>query len=117
MNLSNIQEFMKKYIFVLDAIKLLAMLASGKRVQGALFIDQNTGRLTFKPYYSRGLHGENDVLVKTLEHGWVKESAKRIKVYESMPKDIGTARMMSTLDREMKVAKEALIDRELIEFI
>ena len=117
MNLSNIQEIMKKYIFVLDAIKLLAMLASGKRVQGALFIDQNTGRLTFKPYYSRGLHGANDVLIKTLEHGWVKESPKRIKVYDSIPKEIGTARMMSTLDREMKVAKDALIDRELIEFI
>ena len=114
---SQTTQFMKKYIFVLDAIKLLAMLACGKRVQGVLFIDQNTGRLTFKPYYSRGHHGENDVLVKTLEHGWVKESPKRIKVYESMPKDIGTARMMSTLDREMKVAKEALIDRELIEFI
>ncbi len=108
---------MKKYIFVLDAIKLLAMLASGKRVQGALFIDQNTGRLTFKPYYSRGHHGENDVLVKTLEHGWVKESPKRIKVFDSLPKDIGTARMMSALDREMKVAKEALIDREIFDLV
>ena len=108
---------MKKYIIVLDAIKLLAMLACGKRVQGVLYIDQDTGRLTFKPYYTRGIHGANDILVKTLEHGWVKESSKRIKVYESLPKEIGTVRMMSTLDREMKVAKEALIDRELIEFI
>ena len=107
---------MKKYIFVLDAIKLLAMLARGKRVQGTLYIDQNTGSLTFKPYYERGKHAK-EVLVKKLEHGWVKESPKRIKVYDSIPKEIGTARMMSVLDREMKVAKEALIDRELIDFV
>lgn len=117
MNLSNIQATMKKYIFLLDAIKLLAMLASGKRVQGVIFIDQNTGRLTFKPYYSRSLHGENDVLVKVLEHGWVKESPKRIKVYDSLPKKVGTVRMMSILDREMKEVKETLIDRELIELV
>jgi hypothetical protein len=52
-----------------------------------------------------------------LEHGWVKESAERIKVYESIPKNLGTARVMAVLDRESDEVKEALIDREIIEFV
>ena len=33
---------MKKYIFVLNAIELLAQLMNGKRVKGVLYLDQNT---------------------------------------------------------------------------
>ena len=43
---------MKKYIFVLDAIKLLAMLADGKRIEGVLYMDEY-GKPTFKPYYRK----------------------------------------------------------------
>ena len=107
---------MKKYIFVLNAIELMALLLSGKRIEGALYIDKGTGRLTFKAYLRhRILH--KDKLVKRLEHGWVKESPRRIKVYESIPKDLGTARMIGVLERETKEAKNALIDRELIESV
>ena len=107
---------MKKYIFLLDAIELISKLYTGRRVQGVLFLDENTGKLTFKPYYSRGLHRAKDWLIRRLEHGWVKESAERIKVYESIPKQLGTARVMGIIDRETKEAKDALIDREIIEF-
>ena len=41
---------MKKYVFVLNAVELLGRLMNGKRVEGVLFIDENTGRLTFKAY-------------------------------------------------------------------
>ena len=42
---------MKKYIFVLNAIELLAQLMNGKRVKGVLYLVQNTGKLTFKAYH------------------------------------------------------------------
>ena len=41
---------MKKFVFVLNAIELLALLMNGKRVEGVLYIDQDTGVLTFKAY-------------------------------------------------------------------
>ena len=44
------ESIMKKYIFVLNAIELLAQLMNGKRVEGVLYLDQNTGKLTFKAY-------------------------------------------------------------------
>ena len=43
---------MKKYIFVLDAIRLLAMLMDGKRVEGVLYMDEY-GKPTFKPYFRK----------------------------------------------------------------
>ena len=109
---------MKKYVFVMNAIELLQRLVSGKRVEGVLYVDGDTGRLTFKAYNRTCLKRRaKDRLIRLLEHGWVKESAERIKIYESIPKNLGTARVMAVLDRESDEVKEALIDREIIEFV
>ena len=113
---------MKKYIFVLNAIELLEKLMDGKRVEGVLFMDQNTGKLTFRAYNraSRepGYVRPKDQLVKKLPWGWVKESLERIKVFGSFPKDMGTATVMGQLEEHAHDAKNALIERELdlIEF-
>ena len=57
-----------------------------------------------------------DKLIKKLPWGWVKKSTKRIKVYGSFPQEVGTARVMGLLDEHTHEAKEALIEREIIEF-
>ena len=109
---------MRKYIFVLNAIELLNKLMNGKRVEGVLFMDENTGRLTFKAYNRKPQVRQKDRMVKKLPWGWVKESLERIKVFGSFPKNMGTARMMGLLEEHAHDAKNALIDRELelIEF-
>ena len=114
---SQIRQVMKKYIFVLNALELMSKLYVGKRVEGVLYVDQNTGRLTFKAYQRQPRKREKDQLVKKLPWGWVKESAKKLKVFGSFPKDMGTARVMGLLDEHTREAKNALIDRELIEFM
>ena len=113
-----IRQVMKKYIFVLNAIELLKQLLNGKRVEGVLYLDENTGRLTFKAYNRQPRVREKDRLVKKLPWGWVKESLERIKVFGSFPKDMGTAQVMGLLEEHTRDAKNALIDRELdvIEF-
>ena len=109
---------MKRYIFVLNAIELMNQLMNGKRVEGALYMDQNTGRLTFKAYNRQSRVREKDRMVKKLPWGWVKESMERVKVYGSFPKEYSTAQVMGLLDEHTKDAKNALIERELdvIEF-
>ena len=114
---SQIRQVMKKYIFVLNALELMSKLYVGKRVEGVLYVDQNTGRLTFKAYNRQSHKREKDQLVKKLPWGWVKESAKKLKVFGSFPKDMGTARVMGLVDEHARDAKNALIDRELIEFM
>ena len=109
---------MKKYIFVLNAIELMTKLYVGKRVEGVLFMDENTGRLTFKAYNRQPKKREKDVLVKKLPWGWVKESVMRLKVFGSFPKDLGTARVMGLMEEHTHDAKNVMIERELdlIEF-
>ena len=105
----------KKYIEFSEEI--LTSLAEGKYVQGALYRDEVTGKITFKAYNRKPRVRLKYRIIRYLEHGWVKESANRIKVYESIPKDIGTARVMNVLEREAKEVKNALIEYELIEFV
>ena len=110
---------MKKFIFVMNAIELLSRLSDGKRVEGVLYMDEDTGRLTFKAY-NRKAHRrrEKDCLVKKLPWGWVKTSLERVKVLGSFPKDMGTAAIIGLLEDNTNDAKNALIERELdmIEF-
>jgi hypothetical protein len=109
---------MKKYIFVMDALELMTKLFVGKRVEGVLYMDENTGRLTFKAYNRQPRKRDKERMVKKLPWGWVKETMERIKVFGSFPKEVGTARVMGLLEEHTKEAKNALIDRELdlIEF-
>ena len=115
---SQIRQVMKKYIFVLNAINVMAKLLKEKRVEGVLFMDENTGKITFKAYNRQPRVRKKDRLVKKLPWGWVKESIERVKVYGSFPKEYSTAQVMGLLDEHTKDAKNALIDRELdiIEF-
>jgi len=109
---------MKKYILVLNAINVTAKLLKEKRVEGVLFLDENTGKLTFKAYNRQPRVREKDHLVKKLPWGWVKESMERIKVFGSFPKEYSTAQVMGMLDEHTKDAKNALVEKELdlIEF-
>ena len=64
-----------------------------------------------------GGNNRKDKLIKKLPWGWVKESMKNIKVHGSFPKDFGTAKVMDMLDEHNRDAKDALFDRELINFV
>ena len=103
---------MKKYIEI--PFEALDRLVEGKTVEGSLHRDEWTGKITFRAYNRKPrIKRKRDRLIALLEHGWVKESTDRIKVYESVPKELGTPRVMTILDREHKAAKDALIDREI----
>lgn len=107
---------MKKFVFILSAIELIDKLVNGKRVKGVLYIDEDTGKLTFKAYHCQPRVREKDRMVKKLPWGWVKESLERIKVFGSFPKDMGPAEVMGMLEENTHDAKNAIIEREIIEF-
>ena len=108
---------MKKFVFVLNAIELLAQLMNGKRVEGVLYIDQDTGVLTFKAYNRQPRIREKDRLVKKLPWGWVKESLLRVKRYSSLPKELTLPEKLAILDEENEQAKNALIENYIIESV
>jgi hypothetical protein len=103
----------KKYIEIPEEV--LVALAEGKYVEGSLHRDKDTCRIVFNVYNRKPRKRLRDIIIRYLEHGWVKESAERIKIYESIPKVLGTAHINGILDRDIKTAKDALITREIIE--
>ena len=107
---------MKKYIFIMDVLNIIAGLKNGKRIEGVLYMDKDTGMPTFKAY-NRKPKGSRpkDKLLCYLEHGWVKESAQRIKVFESLPKRIGTTDMIAALERETGMAENVIVERDFFE--
>ena len=112
------RKIMKKYIFILNCLELMAILMTGKRVEGVLYIDENTGRLTFKAYNRQPRVRDKDRLLKKLPWGWIKESMERIKVFGSFPKDFCMAQIIELLNEHNQDAKNALVEKELdsIEF-
>ena len=105
---------MKKYVFIAKANEVMNRIAKGKHIEGTLFKDKTTGRLTFKPYNRQTTSREPDSLIKKLPWGWVKESMERIRVHGSFPKNMGTAAIIWHLDDNTIQAKNALIERELL---
>ena len=97
----------------MNAINVMDKLFNNKRVEGVLFLDENTGRLSFKAYNRLPRIRQKDELVKKLPWGWVRESLERIKVFGSFPKDYGTVSIMGLLEEQLQDAKNALIEREL----
>ena len=105
---------MRKYIFILNAIIVMAKLLEGKRVEGVLYIDQDTGKLTFKAY-NRQPRDRHERVVCQLENGWLKESPQRYKFYNSVKKDLGRRLVDVVMHRELNKAMQALEIEEILD--
>ena len=105
---------MRKYIFVLNAIELLKQLLNGKRVEGVLYLDQDTGKLTFKAY-NRQPRDRHERVVCQLENGWLKESPQRYKFYNSVRKDLGRRMVDVVMHRELNAAMQVLEVEEILD--
>ena len=105
---------MRKYIWILNALELMTKLIVGKRVEGVLYMDEETGRLTFKAY-NRQPRDRHERVVCQLENGWLKESPQRYKFYNSVRKDLGRRVVDVVMHRELKTAMQTLEIEEILD--
>ena len=103
----------KKFIEIPEAA--LVRIDNNQYAHGSLHRDPETGKIVFNLHKQR--IRKKDKLIRSLEHGWVKESPARYKFFESIPKRIGMPSVIGVLERDAKVAKETLIDHEIINLI
>ena len=108
---------MRKNVYVLNAIELMNQLMNGKRVEGVLYIDQDTGKLTFKAYNRLPRKRQKDELLKKTPWGWLKASIERVKRYSSVPKDLSLEEKLAIFDEENELVKQALIENYIIESV
>ena len=107
-------KIMRKYIFILNAINVMAKLLKDKRVEGVLYLDQDTGKITFKAY-NRQPRDRHERVVCQLENGWLKESPKRYKFYNSVRKDLGRRLVDVVMHRELNAAMQVLEIEEMLD--
>ena len=105
---------MRKYIWILNALELMTKVIAGKRVEGVLYMDEETGRLTFKAY-NRQPRDRHEQVVCHLENGWLKESPRRYKFYTSAKKALGRRLVDVVMHRELKQAMSVLEIEEIMD--
>lgn len=102
-----------KKIIIKNEQEIMNALMTGRIVEGRLvLVRTNDGQMTieFKAYNRKPKKRSKDRLVCYLEHGWVKESPERIKVFESLPKRLGGLKMAEALDREIDTVADLLLE-------
>jgi hypothetical protein len=107
----------KKYVEMPEEI--LVRISEGKSVQGGMQKDVHTGRIVFNPHnlirYNPDYQRPPKRLICQLDFGTLKESPKRYIIHDSVPKDVGIARAIGIFERDYGHAKNALMDREIID--
>lgn len=104
-----------KYITIAIDEKSYARMVAGLRVEGSVGYNPSKGMGDLNAFNRKKRVRKKDRLVKKLPWGWVKESLKQLKVFGSFPKDLGTAEVIGLLNDHTRSAKNALIEREIIE--
>ncbi len=105
----------KKYVIITNAIEALIKLKAERRLEGVLFIDKTNGSIKFKAYNRKPIKRKKDRLIKSLLTGWVKESTENYKIFQSIPKILGMPRVLGVVDSETIEAKNALMEKEIID--
>ena len=107
---------MKKYIVIDEEV--LVRLVEGKYVEGSLHRDEWTGAITFRAY-NRQPRGKRvrDKMIIQLENGWLKESPKRIKFFNSVNKKQDVVAIDHAMKRELKTAMRAFLGDQLVELL
>ena len=104
-----------QYITIAVDEKSYARMVAGLRVEGSVGYNPKKGMGDLNAFNRKKCKRNKDRMVKKLPWGWVKESLERIKVFGSFPKDLGTAEVIGLLNDHTRSAKNALIEREIIE--
>ena len=106
---------MKKYIWIINAIEVMKLLKEGKKLQGVLYIDKETGWPTFKPNNPPKTKVSNTELLGHTDFGRVTRNSKFVSIIQHFPIMMGVLRMTKAIDRETIDVKSIIETNEIIE--
>ena len=84
-----------------------AGIENGKKVPGVIYLDHETGRLTFKAF-NRNKKRSKDKLICELATGWLKESSQRLKFFSSVKKTLSASKVYDAMDNDLFEAMQVL---------
>ena len=98
--------------------EVLAAIMNGKCVEGRLrkqLSSLGTHQVIGFAPYNRKPRGSQDKVICQLENGWLKESPRRIKFYNSVKKELGRRMVDVVMHRELNTAMQALEIEEILD--
>ena len=104
-----------KIIEIIVDDKSFARMEKGPRVEGTVGYDLQKGIGDLNAIKRKRDGYPKDKLVRKLPWGWVKKSLTRTKVFGSFPDELGTARVLGLMEDHHRDAKNAIIEREIID--
>ena len=105
---------MKKFIAIEEEV--LVRLLEGKYVEGSLHRDKWTGVITFNAWVRKSPKHPKGRVICQLENGWLKESAERIKFFNSVKKELGAVQVSEVMARELETAMNAMLREKMEAF-
>ena len=106
---------MKKFVDL--AAEVIENIKKDKYVEGSLHKDKKTGKIVFRAYVRQSRLRQPDRVICQLENGWLKESPKRIKFYNSVKKELGRRMVDVVMHRDLKSAMEVMEIQEILDNI
>ena len=99
----------------------LQSLRSGKYVEGSLHLQKiNNGQgeeIVFNRYNRKPSKKKRDRVLLHLEHGWLKESAQRVKFFCSVKKTLEIPQIKNAMQHDMNFVQEKLDELDPLYFV
>ena len=111
----NQDTIMKKYILIVDALRIIAGLLRGETFEGKLYLDKETHVLTFKAWNRRAPKYKKPRKLCDLDGGWLGETNRHIVRYEKFAKSLGLPQILRQMDNDNRQSKEMLVDIAIID--
>ena len=108
---------MKKFIFIINALEIIAGLLRGEKFEGVLYWDRDMHRITFKAWNRKAPKHYKQKKICDLDGGWLGESEKHIVRHEKFAKNLGLDNILNMMEHDHRQSKEALEDKDIMESV
>ena len=106
---------MKKFIFVVNAIELVARLLAGESIEGKLYIDKDTHVLTFKAWNRTAPKNSKYRKTGDTDFGSLWKSDRHLLWREKLPLSMGLDRMLTAMEADKNQAQKNLVDEYIFD--
>ena len=101
---------MKKFIFIINALEIIAGLLRGEKFEGVLFWDKEAGCITFKAWNRKAPKYQKQKKICDLDGGWLGETDKHIVRHEKFAKSLGLGSVLTLMENDHQQSVNALTD-------
>ena len=106
---------MKKFIFIVNAIELIARLLAGESIEGKLYIDKDTQVLTFKAWNRKAPKYTKYRKTGDTDYGSTWKSDKHLLWREKYPLSMGLDRILTAMEADKNQAQQNVVTDYIIE--